>query len=71
MNPASVDYLYFVSKQNGTHYFSSSLAEHNLAVQRYINKKDEQTQELDYNQPHQIEENSLQKVEDEGSEQKD
>ncbi|HNY49579.1 MAG TPA: endolytic transglycosylase MltG [Smithella sp.] len=71
LNPASVDYLYFVSKQNGTHYFSSSLAEHNLAVQRYINKKDEQTQELDYNQPHQIEENSLQKVEDEGSEQKD
>jgi UPF0755 protein len=33
--PASTTYLYFVSKNNGTHQFSSTLAEHNLAVDRY------------------------------------
>ena len=33
--PADVDYLYFVSKNNGTHYFSKSLSEHNRAVNEY------------------------------------
>lgn len=33
--PASTTYLYFVSKNNGTHQFSSTLAEHNVAVDRY------------------------------------
>jgi UPF0755 protein len=33
--PAEVDYLYFVSKNNGTHQFSGSLAEHNAAVNQY------------------------------------
>ncbi len=33
--PAPVKYLYFVSKNNGTHYFSTSLKEHNRAVQKY------------------------------------
>jgi len=33
--PAKVDYLYFVSKNNGTHYFSSTLTEHNQAVYKY------------------------------------
>jgi UPF0755 protein len=33
--PASVNYLYFVSKKDGTHFFSSSLNEHNLAIKRY------------------------------------
>ncbi len=33
--PASVDFLFFVSKNNGSHYFSRSLAEHNLAVNLY------------------------------------
>jgi UPF0755 protein len=33
--PASVPYLYFVSKNDGTHYFSSTLEEHNRAVARY------------------------------------
>lgn len=33
--PAEVGYLYFVSKNDGTHFFSSSLEEHNRAVARY------------------------------------
>lgn len=35
INPAPVDYLYFVSKRDGSHFFSSSLAEHNSAKLRY------------------------------------
>ena len=33
--PAKADYLYFVSKNDGSHYFSKTLAEHNRAVQIY------------------------------------
>ncbi len=33
--PAAVDYLYFVSKNNGSHHFSVTLREHNKAVARY------------------------------------
>lgn len=33
--PAPVDFLYFVARNDGTHQFSRSLAEHNRAVQRY------------------------------------
>lgn len=33
--PAEGDYIYFVSKNDGTHYFSKTLKEHNIAVQRY------------------------------------
>jgi UPF0755 protein len=33
--PASTNYLYFVSKNDGTHYFSSNLREHIKAVIRY------------------------------------
>jgi len=32
--PAKVPYLYFVSQNNGTHYFSKTLAEHNAAIRR-------------------------------------
>ncbi len=36
IEPAEVDYLYFVSNADGkTHTFSSTLSEHNRAVQRY------------------------------------
>lgn len=34
-NPADVKYLYFVSKGDGTHYFSNSFREHQNAVNRY------------------------------------
>ncbi|HEX2190498.1 MAG TPA: endolytic transglycosylase MltG [Longimicrobiaceae bacterium] len=31
LNPAAVDYLYFVARPNGTHVFTRSLAQHNAA----------------------------------------
>ena len=40
--PASVNYLYFVSNNDGSHNFSSSLSAHNRAVIKYqINRKKE------------------------------
>jgi len=33
--PADVDYLYFVARGDGTHQFSTTLAQHNRAVRRY------------------------------------
>ena len=38
--PAKVNYLYFVSKNDGTHCFSTNLREHNLAVWKYQSGKD-------------------------------
>ena len=35
LHPAKTDYLYFVSKNDGSHHFSKSLSEHNRAVQVY------------------------------------
>jgi len=35
LNPAPVKYLYFVSKNDGSHHFSVTVAEHNRAVERY------------------------------------
>jgi UPF0755 protein len=37
LNPAPVNYLYFVSKKDGSHFFSASLNEHNRAINRYKN----------------------------------
>jgi UPF0755 protein len=33
--PAQTEYLFFVSKQNGTHFFSTTFDEHNQAVRTY------------------------------------
>lgn len=33
--PADVDYIFFVSRNDGTHFFSSNIAEHNLAVRQF------------------------------------
>ena len=35
VQPAPVPYLYFVSKNDGSHYFSSEIEEHNRAVWKY------------------------------------
>jgi len=35
ISPADTDYLYFVSKNDGSHYFSKTLSEHLRAVRRY------------------------------------
>ncbi|MDY6972105.1 MAG: endolytic transglycosylase MltG, partial [Thermodesulfobacteriota bacterium] len=37
--PAQTDYLYFVSRNDGSHYFSSSLSEHNRAVSIYQKRR--------------------------------
>ncbi|MBT3923353.1 MAG: endolytic transglycosylase MltG [Nitrospina sp.] len=39
ISPIKSDHLYFVSRQDGSHHFSSTLVEHNQAVQKYQLKK--------------------------------
>lgn len=38
LQPAAVDYLFFVSRNNGTHQFSRTLEEHTAAVNQYQRK---------------------------------
>jgi UPF0755 protein len=39
LNPATTKYLYFVAKMDGTHYFSTTLDEHNRAVNTYLKSR--------------------------------
>jgi UPF0755 protein len=39
LHPAAGDSLYFVSRGDGSHYFSATIEEHNLAVDKYQRKK--------------------------------
>jgi UPF0755 protein len=39
VNPATSDYLFFVSRNDGTHVFSKTFHEHNLAVNQYQRKR--------------------------------
>jgi peptidoglycan lytic transglycosylase G len=41
--PEDVNYLYFVSKNDGTHYFSLTLQEHNRAVRKYQKRRTRKT----------------------------
>jgi UPF0755 protein len=36
IKPAATRYLYFVAKKDGTHFFSTTLEEHNNAVRKYL-----------------------------------
>jgi len=48
VHPAPVNYLYFVSKNDRTHHFSSTLQEHNRAVAKYQRRvKKEKKGEID------------------------
>jgi UPF0755 protein len=40
--PAAVNYLYFVSRKDGTHQFSLSFTAHNKAITRYQNRKEQE-----------------------------
>lgn len=39
LKPAETQYLYFVARQDGTHYFSKTLDEHNRAVNQYLKNR--------------------------------
>jgi UPF0755 protein len=42
LHPADVSYLYFVSKNDGSHQFSKTLAEHNRAVRQHQRRGDQE-----------------------------
>ncbi len=45
LNPAATQYYYFVARGDGTHHFSVTIEEHNLAVKKY--RQDEETPPLE------------------------
>jgi UPF0755 protein len=40
--PADEEYLFFVSRKDGTHQFSKDFAAHNDAISRYQNRKEKE-----------------------------
>lgn len=50
LNPARVNFLYFVAKNDGSHFFSRTLAEHLRAVRKY-QAKGEGTEGVSYGPP--------------------
>lgn len=51
LHPAEESYIYFVSKGDGSHYFSRSLEEHNQAVNFYQLKRGSPPQSTPEEQP--------------------
>jgi UPF0755 protein len=49
--PVKSTFLYFVSRNNGTHEFSSTLTEHNRAVQKYQRRPARRTVKSDVSRP--------------------
>jgi UPF0755 protein len=49
--PAPVNYLYFVSKKDGSHFFSASLSEHKKAINRYRYVNNKSIQQLKVQEP--------------------
>ena len=45
LEPEEVSYLYFVSQNDGTHYFSKTLREHNNAVNRFQKRRRKKEQD--------------------------
>jgi UPF0755 protein len=43
LTPEQHDFLYFVAKGNGSHYFSKTLSEHNRAVRKYQLRRNRET----------------------------
>jgi UPF0755 protein len=39
LNPPASPYIYFVARNDGTHHFSSTLDQHNMAVKKYLKDK--------------------------------
>ena len=52
LHPADVDYLYFVARNDGTHAFSATLADHNRAVKRFQTRKQAKNEVGNGNEQH-------------------
>jgi UPF0755 protein len=42
LQPAAVNYLFFVSRKDGTHQFSENFAAHNEAISKYKNRNEKE-----------------------------
>lgn len=53
LEPQSSQYLYFVARNDGTHYFSTTLDQHNRAVTKYLKSNARNRTESGYRNDHQ------------------